>query len=419
MKIKSLLIAFAALMAVMLAACSSDEPGGAPEEEIPEPAFTDLELSDAESRANAGLEEFNIRFFQSAVAANPGKNIAVSPLGASMMLSLMANIVDDELRGRILTALGSDDLDALNTLSRRYMDVLPTLDPSVTMTIANGCWYRDSYTISPQFAGILSESYDGETCAGDFTGNAGGVAEEINAWVNERTGGMIPRIISDANQIQQLLYVLVSASYINGAWSVPFDREDTKPAVFHGEHGDSNVDMMYMHEPLYENNGSDFGHFSNWKSVSMLLGDGKYIVSFVLPREGFTIDDIIAEGLFNSSFLPLANNTELYLPRVDFKGGELRLNPMFADLGIAGLDELRQTKIFTEPALAENHVFQQSAVRFFEEGAEASSATYTTGASHGGQWYPDPVYRFDQPFLFMINEKSTGAAILWGCIRDL
>ena len=139
MKIKSLLIAFAALMAVMLAACSSDEPGGAPEEEIPEPAFTDLELSEAESRANAGLEEFNTRFFQSAVAANPGKNIAVSPLGASMMLSLMANIVDDELRGRILTALGSDDLEALNTLNRRYMDVLPTLDPSVTMTIANGC----------------------------------------------------------------------------------------------------------------------------------------------------------------------------------------------------------------------------------------------------------------------------------------
>ncbi len=417
MKIKNFLIAFAAIIAVMLTACSSDEPGPVQEEEIPGPAFTDLNLSEAEGRANAGLEAFNIQFFQAAVAANPGENIAVSPLGASMMLSLVANIVDNDLRGQILTSLGCNDLSAINTLNRRYMDVLPTIDPSVTMAIANGCWYSENYTISPEFDRLLSESYDGESRSGDFTGNAQGVTEDINAWVNDRTGGMIPRIITDARELHQLLYVLISASYINGAWSVPFDPEDTKTEVFHGEHGDSNVDMMrIMHELQIYNDGGIYGHKSNWESVKIFLGDGKYSVTFVLPHQGFTIDDIIAEGKFCSSFDPSGLSINFYLPRMDFKGDKLRLNPVFAEMGVTGLDELRPTSIFTETVQTKNYISQQSAVRFFEEGAEASSVTITGGAS-GSHVIPN--IRFDQPFLFMINETSTGAAILWGCIRDL
>lgn len=419
MKMKHFLIAFAAIIAVMLSACSSDEPGPVQEEEIPDPAFTDLNLSEAEGRANAGLETFNMQFFQAAVAANPGKNIAVSPLGASMMLSMISQAADNELRSQILGVLGSNSLDAINTLNRRYMDVLPTLDQSVTMTLANGLWYSDRYTLSPEYHRLLTEVYDAETRSGDFIGNPQGVADDINFWVDEQSRGMIPKIIYDAQNLQSLYSVLVNASYINGAWAVPFDPEDTETAVFHGEKGDREVSMMYMHEVLNRHSGDTYEHESNWKRVTMYLGDGKYAVSFVLPKEGFTIDDIIAEGAFNVPIHGGAMKIKVYLPRIDFKGNELALNSIFADMGVNGLGELRPASIFTETVNAEHHIYQQSAVRFFEEGAEASSVTYDVWASSSGVWYPDPVYRFDEPFLFMINETSTGAAILWGCIRDL
>ncbi len=416
MKFKIFIIAFAILAAMLITACSSDEPTPAP---VPEPAFTDLNLSEAESRANEGLMEFNNIFFKKVAAEVHSPNYAVSPLGASMLLSLTCNVTDRELSAQILSVLGSSDTEALNTLARRYMEVLPVADPDVTMTIGNGCWYSDRYTLANDFAGILTDSYDGFSCAGNFTGAPELVVRDINSWVSERTAGMIPSILSEEeealNTLRQMCAVLVDAIYLKGAWCEPFDKAKTKAAVFHGEQGDSNVEMMYR-------KGRAFYQIDNtFTALRLPLGDGLFNVTFVLPNGDNTISQLIDENIHDRLATNNSLAVEMYIPKVDFAGNTINLTEIFDGMGITLLNEFREISMFNERVEAQHHISQKAAVCFNEDGAEASAVTWNdmhTTPEPGYEPQP-PVFRADRPFLFFIDEATTGAALLWGCIRQL
>ena len=399
-----------------ITSCSSDEPAPAP---VPEPAFTDLNLSEVEGRANEGLVEFNNNFFKEAAAKVKEPNFAVSPLGASMLLSLTCNVTDSELSAQILSALGSSDIDALNTLAQRYMEVLPVVDPDVTMTIGNGCWYSDRYTLSNNFSGILTNSYDGFSRTGNFTNAPELVVRDINSWVNERTAGMIPSIFSEEedvlNAFRQKCAVLVDAIYMKGAWCEPFDKAKTKTDVFHGEQGDNNVEMMYRKDMAFYQVDEMF------TAVRLPLGDGLFNVTFVLPNEGNTITQLIDGNIHNKLTLSNSMGVEIYLPKVDFSGQTIDLNKVFDGMGITKLNEFREISMFTESVEANHNIRQKTAVRFNEEGAEASAVTWDgmfTAPDPG--FVPEiPVFRADRPFLFFIDEATTGAALIWGCFRQL
>ena len=399
-----------------LASCSSDEPAPAP---APEPEFTDLNLSEAEGRANEGLVEFNNNFFKEAAAEAKTPNFTVSPLGASMLLSLTCNVTDSELSAQILSALGSSDVEALNTLEQRYMEVLPTVDPDVTMTIANGCWYSDRYTLSNGFSGILTDSYDGFSRTGNFTNAPELVVRDINSWVNERTAGMIPAIftekICDLEQIRQMCAILVDAIYLKGAWAGPFDSEKTEAAPFHGVERTSTVNMMYRKNRTYYQGGSNFN------AVQIPLGSGKFNFTLVLPDEGVTVEELIESDIHSRLDFGSVDIVEFYMPRIDFKGESMGLNDIFGRMGIDKLDGFREITMFTHPVEARNKISQKTAVRFDEEGAEASAVTWNVEETYPGfGTTPEiPVLRADRPFLFFIDEATTGAALIWGCFRQL
>ncbi len=399
---------------IALASCSSDEPAPAP---VPEPAFTDLNLSEAEGRANEGLAGFNSRFFDAVASRAETSNFAVSPLGASMLLSLTANGVDAEVRAQILEALDCENLSALNTLSRRYMDVLPVIDPKVTMTIANGCWYSDRYTLSADFNSVLTDSYDGIARSGHFE-DPEPVAEEINVWVNEHTSGMIPAIYNTPEEVAEIMdmcAVLVDAIYIKGAWYEPFDKAKTQSATFHGVSGETTVDMMHHEGAAY------YQKAENFAAVQLPLGDGRFNVTFVLPDQNTEVDELIAGNVHSLLVFGPPSGVDLYMPKVDFKGGKISLDRIFASMGMTKLGEYREITLFDERVEAKHIINQRAAVRFNEEGAEASAVTWNGWviAPDPGYMPEIPVFRADRPFLFFLDEATTGAALLWGCIRQL
>ena len=402
----------ALLSGSLLTGCSSDEPAPTP---LPEPSYTDLNLSEAEIRAGEGLVSFNNRFFREAMAQYPEGNVSVSPLSASMLLSIVGNAVDPELKSQILSALGSDDLSALNTLNRRYMEVLPALDEKVTMTIANACWYHNAYTLSPTFSDILTEQYFGAVGSGNFKTDYENVARDINSWVSEQTRGMIPVIIEEPSALAAVYSVLADAIYVKGAWAGPFDRDKTAPAPFYGAKSTSTVDMMNRNDRCYLQGGENFN------AIRIPLGTGNYNFTLVLPDEGVTVEQLVASDVHTQLDFGGAGIVDLYMPRVDFKSETMTLNSIFGRMGVDKLNELREVSIFTKPVETRHNIQQKTAVKFNEEGAEASAVTWDVlETSPGFGTTPEPeVLRADRPFLFFIDEARTGAAILWGCIRDL
>lgn len=149
------------LPALLFAACSSDEPAVAPDPEVPS---VDLTLSARESRAAQQIQAFNVDFFKACSQEfDADRNMVCSPFSASALLSMLANCVDQNVREQIIDALGCEDIDALNSLTAKQLSALPTIDPSSTMTYANGLWYKNQYTLRDEVAKLLNENYMAES----------------------------------------------------------------------------------------------------------------------------------------------------------------------------------------------------------------------------------------------------------------
>lgn len=113
-----LTIAVALGMAFMTA-CSSDEPGPV------DNTYEGVELTPAESVICDGMGDFNIELFKTLVSrenkANSEDNLIVSPLSASVFLSMHANFSSERIQKQIFNVLGTSDLEALNNFNAKIL----------------------------------------------------------------------------------------------------------------------------------------------------------------------------------------------------------------------------------------------------------------------------------------------------------
>ncbi len=399
----------------LFAACSSnDEPGA----QTPETIEVDkvLQLTAAESAAQAELQDFNIEFFQ-AVNASQGKgNVLTSPMSAQILLSFLANASHDELTDEIVSAFGCSSLADVNSLSKKYMTMLPGIDPASKFSLCNGAWYSDMYTLSPSFQSTASDVFSADIFKTDFTDNAKAV-KEINGWVSDKTNKLIPEVLRSLQPTT--LFVLANAMYFKGSWKYKFDKQYTKEGVFHGTDGDSRVEMMFapsLDNPMLYSYSKEYGY----QVVKRGFGNGAFEAVFVLPvGENTDIDEFISSDALKSLKDLSFQSKHMFLTFPKFKMApeeELELNKPLAALGIKSMcfDDL---KLFNEPAEGLLQTLQKATVEFNEDGAEASAVTIPGLL---GSLPPDNFEMiFDHPFVFMINLKSTGTSLIAGKVANL
>ncbi len=108
---------------------------------------TDEELAAAHNFASFGIDFVNTSIKEYDKQGN-GDNAIVSPLSASVLLSMLANVCGDEARDQITETLGLEDIDVVNTLNAKIMYQLPQSDTKVNLSFGNGLWYDEGYTLN-------------------------------------------------------------------------------------------------------------------------------------------------------------------------------------------------------------------------------------------------------------------------------
>ena len=397
-------------------ACTNDGNDIIVEEEEVEEVFTEFSLTETESRAANTLQNFNYDFFRTVVSENPQMhNVVCAPNSTSVLLAMLANATTGDLRNQILKALGCNDLQALNSLSRKYVKVLPILDENVAFSNNNGIWYDDQYTINPEFEKVANKFYDAHLISCDFFGSSQKVVSDVNNWAKESTSGVIDRILDFIPSDSYAL--LANALYFKGAWTVPFDEELTEDGDFHGASGTSKVKMMYMYDK------QSYRIYDDCQVVKIQVSNGAFEVFFILPLEQ-QIDAFISKADFdkilNWSIFP--EKIELYLPRFEYSPDfNLTLDSALSALGVTGLNEKAELNLFTAKANVDFDIYQKVGVEFNEAGAEGASVNWTIPGGAPPEIFiiEDPVVKFDHPFVFFIREVSTGAVLFAGKISDL
>ena len=407
-----------AIAAGLLASCSDDSQGKF-EGIIDVPVTDEITLSRSEADVNEGLNKFSFDFFN-AVAENHATvllenqtdgNLSVSPVSAAMCMALLANSGDDALTSAISAMLGFNDLETLNSTCNKLMRFLPSEKNGAKLMLANSVWYNNYFTARDEFIKSMGDTYFAEVNGIDLTDQSS--VETVNNWCSTKTGGLIPHVLENIDP--GCLAVIANAMYFQGEWDVDFDENLTRPKDFHGTVATTEVDMMH----------SDYSgfYYADSEAEAISIGfNGSTSMWLVLPKDGTTAEELSKNmtaskwnGLIEK---PESRNIHLDVPRFKIESSA-ELNDAFSSLGLtcrfSGLDKLGINlpgQFITR---------QKTSTEIDEKGATLAAATvtdiYWNISTQPAE--EDVTLTFDHPFLYLIQNNTTGSILMAGRICNL
>ncbi len=375
------------------------------------------ELTAEEQNVVSADNAFGLSLLSALDEADPETSQFISPLSVSMALGMTLNGATGDTRDQMAQVLNKQGLsdEVINMSYQSLATLLSNLDREVILNISNSIWYREGFSVEQDFLHANTTYFDAEVTALDFTDPD--AVDPINNWVDERTEGLIPKII-DRISAEAIMY-LINAVYFKGAWTYEFDPEFTTEAPFF------NLDGSTSTVPLMATSGA-FAYYraEDASVVDIPYGDSLYSMTVVLPDDPQDLNEMV-QSLSTETWDAYIEHLEaveidLLLPRFTLEydtslrstlmalGMEVPFSPLAADF----------SRINPNQDLYISDVIHKTFVEVNEEGTEAAAVTavIVETTSIGD---PNPVVRVDKPFLFSIRERTTGALLFIGKITQL
>lgn len=341
----------------------------------------------------------------------PDQNIVFSPFSITEAMMMTANGAKGDTQQEILSALEQKGLDiaALNQTAKELRAYLLTLDPSVSMSIANSIWIRDGFTVNPSFLDVNSSYYSAAVKNLDFSKS--GAGDIINTWIENNTNNRIKKMLS-SNIGNNVMMYIINAVFFKAPWSVKFDPSNTKPGTFISPSGNVPCNMMF-----------------NGLRTKYVQGPGYTALELPYANKRFAMTVIIENGMLGAPTAPpltatmfsqlrsqmKSDSVEVFLPRYTLEYGTKELNDMLKALGVNKVFDAEQADlsgINSSAKLSVSSVKHKAFIQVNEEGTEASAATVVEIVETSVPVVP--VLRFDRPFTFVIHDTQNGAILFMG-----
>ncbi len=393
--------------------CSKDEKGEGLQKKITEAIpFSAIEMT-------TSVNSFSMDFFATAhKELNKDENIVLSPLSLNMALAMVWNGADRDTRQGIQKAMGMQNYspEEVNSYFLDLRQKLTTADPDVKLSLANSIWYNNGFPVKPDFVTVNKNYYNAEVNEIDF--HSPNAPEQINQWCSDNTNGLIKEMIKKIPD--NVVMYLINALYFKGFWtdSCAFDPERTHQAYFNKENGERILVNMMMQY------GNDLDYYSDnrLEMISLPYGNGAYSMIFILPKGDFgeMLLQLKQSGYWQNCLSSLKpEKVHLYIPKfkVEYEpnpdlnkilielGMERAFDPRFADF--SGISDVK---------LSISSVRQKTYIEVDEKGTEAAAVTVI--GMETSSIPSNPVFRADHPFLFVIQENTTGTALFMGKIGN-
>jgi serine protease inhibitor len=354
-------------------------------------------------------------FRQVMKSAGENENVMISPMSISYALSMTLNGANGATRDSMLKALRLSGItpDAINNSCKDLTEALLSVDKRILMSIANSVWVENNFTVKKAFINILTKYYNAESKTFDI--NDASAPDKINAWIEDKTNGLIKQMIDKLEDNTVML--LINAIYFRGKWKSQFDESKTVEMPFY-KTGSSQINVPMMKQEIefsvYEGNGFVLAEFP--------YGQGNFVMDVILPNDHSGLSSAIAQ-VSDANFSGWINQMserkiDLSFPRFKY-GFKKELKEVLSDMGmkIAFNDGADFSNISDQYDLLINDVTHQSFIETNEEGTEAAAATVVgIGVT---SMPPSPlVYKMDHPFMYIIRETTTNSIIFMGRVAD-
>jgi serpin B len=338
-------------------------------------------------------------------------NVIVSPASLAMVFSLLDMGADDPMRAAIRKTLGfggakgatKGDLESLRAVAS---SVLKRAQEGGPLALADMIVFDPGSKPIPQALEGLKAA-GAEVSVEDLS--KPDTIARINAWVKEKTRGLIPSVVEESPQDAGL--VAINALYFKDRWKEPFDPALTRDEKFQVSQGQSvNVQMMHSEGRLA------FRQDNKFVAAALSYASGDYELVVLTSRDApLGVNEFaVASGWLGGQGFEMSEG-EIALPRFSASGSE-DLLPVMDALGLAKARKAPGAlKGFTATSQTIARVVQKTELRVNEEGTEAAAATaVTTLRSAMPRNYVKMIV--DKPFMFALRDKRAGLVLLQGYV---
>lgn len=360
--------------------------------------------------------DFGFDIFKELYTEENTKNIFISPTSISTALTMALNGAEGTTFTEMHDMLKYDHLtlDEVNKSYRSLLNLLPSWDPNVEMSIANSVWYDQYFPVKNDFLTVNSEYLNSEVIDLDFKDPAS--VDVINDWVNNHTNEKIPTIINEISQ--DAVMFLINAIYFKGDWRFTFPEELTHEAPFYSsENNSSMVDMMTFDGKV------TLPYTSNdlFQAVDLPYGDSIYSMSVILPNAGVSMDAVV-DYFTAEKWDELAmsyTDTEIIfsMPKLKIEY-EKKLNKSLQNLGMQkAFTGMADFSKLTDLPVYISFVKHKSFLEVNEVGTEAAAVTII-GIETTSTLPSTPYVNLNKPFLLAIRENKTNSLFFLGHIYN-
>ena len=382
---------------------------------LSEGSIDSLQLSEEQLEKVSHENQFTLDFFRiSQQDAKSAENIFLSPLSASMVLSMTASGAQGTTLQEMQKALGYGNMDQaqVNSYYQTLISSLGKLSDNTQIELANSLWYDKNFKVKKSFKDTSKQYYLADATALDF--NSPEAKNEINSWVERSTHGKITEMIDDI-PAQTSMY-LINALYFKGMWSEPFKEQDTRAGVFHLQNKQT-VQADFM------NITHDFKYYQDQKAqiLEMPYGKGSFSMVFMLPNEGSSPQDLL-QGMDSASLeetFSALHKRKLAVSVPKFKFSyQKELIELLKSIGMqeAFSPNADFSNLSDDSRTYIDEVLQKAFVEVNEEGTEAAAAT-SVGIALTSMPMIEKV-ELNRPFIFMIKENSSNLILFMGTLAD-
>ncbi len=357
---------------------------------------------------------FALDLFDEIFSLEERENFMISPLSVAIALGMTYNGAAGETKSAFEETLRLSGFSKheINKIHGELIKHLLSVDPAITMEIANSIWLSHIFSLQQEFADTNRYYYDAEINSLDF--NDPGSVGIINNWVSENTQQKIPVILEEIPPMVAMY--LINAIYYYGTWKFEFDEEDNMPIDFSYADGSAGevAGMRQQEEFLYYSNDS-------LRIAELPYGNDNYAMMILIPQPGYDVSDISAEMNINnwSRWIKNLQKAELkiHMPKFKFEYSAL-LNDALKNLGLGiAFGDYADLSLMVEESadLFLSRVLHKTFVDVNEKGTEAAAVTAVevsfTSVGPGDNVIP---FIVDKPFLFAIREKTSNALVFMG-----
>ncbi|MFW2512475.1 serpin family protein [Demequina sp. SO4-13] len=374
-----------------------------------------------------GIDDVGYDIFRA--AANDAENTVVSPVS----IGLAFGMADAGASGSVADALeaafgfpgtGEERLEAFNAYEQALSIPPGTTgeEPSTgedvtlpTVTIANRVYTDTDFAPRPEYIEDVETWFGAGAETVPMRSDGAAAADAMNAWIDDRTEGLIQNLYSAQSFNNASRLTLLNALYMKAAWRETLDPELTVDLPF------TRLDGTAEDVPMMDatDTASAVATGDDYMAASLAYAGDALEMVVVVPDEGAFAgvrermgSDLMAELDGAWSQEPFV----VQIPRFEAGSklnlgavmeGQLGLDGIFGVVGLDGIGE----------ELLIGSAIHATKVIVDEEGTEAAAVT---GISVEDSGMPDPALEViaDRPFLYVIRDVDTGAALFVGQVLD-